>query len=91
MQQSSSTWEETELNQILIQMVRDKLGFKAPMPVQKVTIPLFIKNYDVAVESSTGSGKTLAFLLPIFQRLLDLTKSPNRIEALVLAPTRELA
>lgn len=72
-------------------MLKNNFGFKSPMPVQKVTIPLFIKNYDVAVESSTGSGKTLAFLMPIFQRLMDLNKNSNWIEALVLAPTRELA
>jgi len=36
------------------------------MPVQKAAIPLFIKNYDVAVEAQTGSGKTLAFLIPLF-------------------------
>jgi superfamily II DNA/RNA helicase len=40
------------------------------MPVQKGTLPLFMKNYDVAVEAQTGSGKTLAFLLPMFHALL---------------------
>lgn len=40
-------------------------GFKHPMPVQEIVIPLILKNYDVAVESCTGSGKTLSFLLPI--------------------------
>lgn len=63
------------------------------MPVQKVAIPLILKNHDVAVEAQTGSGKTFAFLLPIFHILLQkITKTkPSHVLAIVIAPTRELA
>lgn len=63
------------------------------MPVQKATIPLFIKNHDLAVEAQTGSGKTLAFLLPVLNILLKQAKTPNKnhVYALIIAPTRELA
>ncbi|MFX0003376.1 MAG: DEAD/DEAH box helicase [Promethearchaeota archaeon] len=57
-----------------------------PTPVQKKAIPLIIKGHHVMAQSKTGSGKTLAFILPIVEQL----KYFNN-EALILAPTRELA
>ena len=41
------------------------------MPVQRTTIPLILKNHDVAVSAQTGSGKTLAFLLPVIHSLMN--------------------
>lgn len=40
------------------------------MPVQQASIPLLLKNYDLAVEAQTGSGKTLSFLIPLLQKYL---------------------
>ncbi|MFX0039022.1 MAG: DEAD/DEAH box helicase [Promethearchaeota archaeon] len=57
-----------------------------PTPVQKKAIPLIIKGHHVMAQSKTGSGKTLAFILPIVEQLKHLNN-----EALILAPTRELA
>ncbi|XP_031193821.1 ATP-dependent RNA helicase DDX55 isoform X2 [Mastomys coucha] len=47
-----------------------ELGFLHMTPVQSATIPLFMKNKDVAAEAVTGSGKTLAFVIPILEILL---------------------
>ena len=57
-----------------------------PTPVQKKAIPLIIKGRHVMAQAKTGSGKTLAFVLPILEQLKFV-----RNEALILAPTRELA
>lgn len=56
------------------------------MPVQEKTIPVLLQGKDVIVRSKTGSGKTIAFLLPILQKL-----EQKGLQALILAPTRELA
>ncbi len=59
-----------------------------PTPIQKMAIPLIAKGIDVVAEAQTGTGKTLAFLLPLLQKI---DVGANRISALVIAPTRELA
>lgn len=57
-----------------------------PTKVQAAAIPLLLQGKDLIVRSKTGSGKTIAFLLPIIQQL-----KPEGLQALILAPTRELA
>lgn len=96
MNTTNSKWDllEPRLFTEVEEAVRDGLGFSTMMPVQKATIPLFIKNHDLAVEAQTGSGKTLAFLLPVFHILLkQIKRAPVKSEVygLVIAPTRELA
>ena len=60
----------------------------APTDIQKMAIPQLINNKDVIIHSPTASGKTLAYLLPLFEKI----KEPSReLEALILAPTHELA
>ncbi|GAA3770020.1 DEAD/DEAH box helicase [Microbacterium kribbense] len=67
--------------------IRD-LGYETPSAIQAATIPLLLSGRDVLGTAQTGTGKTAAFALPVLERL-DLTqKTP---QALVLAPTRELA
>jgi ATP-dependent RNA helicase DeaD len=58
------------------------------MPVQAKAIPYLLAGRDLMVQSQTGSGKTAAFLLPILDRI-DVKRA--NCQALVLAPTRELA
>ncbi len=65
-----------------------KNGFKEPTPVQEQVIPSAIRGKDVIGLSSTGSGKTHAFLIPIMEKI-DL--SDNTVQAVITAPTRELA
>uniref|UniRef100_A0A5F9D0D0 ATP-dependent RNA helicase n=1 Tax=Oryctolagus cuniculus TaxID=9986 RepID=A0A5F9D0D0_RABIT len=70
-----------------------ELGFPYMTPVQSATIPLFMRNKDVAAEAVTGSGKTLAFVIPILEILLRREEKLKKSEvgAIVITPTRELA
>ncbi|EHK02710.1 DEAD/DEAH box helicase domain-containing protein [Candidatus Haloredivivus sp. G17] len=61
-------------------------GIDTPTEVQQKAIPEVFEGKDLLVESETGSGKTLAFSLPVIEEI-----SGNKIEALILSPTRELA
>jgi ATP-dependent RNA helicase DeaD len=64
------------------------VGYEAPSPIQAATIPPLLAGRDVVGLAQTGTGKTAAFALPILSRL-DLDQ--REPQALVLAPTRELA
>ncbi|XP_076064585.1 putative ATP-dependent RNA helicase DDX47 [Oratosquilla oratoria] len=66
----------------------ERLGWKTPTHIQKEAIPLALKEKDVIGLAETGSGKTGAFGLPLLQALIS---HPQRLFALVLTPTRELA
>lgn len=66
----------------------EELGFEEPTPIQEQAIPLLLRDADVIAQAQTGTGKTAAYALPIIQRL---TIDDRRPQALVLAPTRELA
>jgi len=66
----------------------EKLGWKHPSKIQTEALPVAFQNRDIIGLAETGSGKTGAFALPILQALL---ASPQRLFALVLTPTRELA
>ncbi|GAA2752832.1 DEAD/DEAH box helicase [Amnibacterium kyonggiense] len=64
------------------------LGYETPSAIQAATIPSLLQGRDVVGRAQTGTGKTAAFALPILSRL-DLAQDTP--QALVLAPTRELA
>jgi ATP-dependent RNA helicase DeaD len=64
------------------------VGYEAPSPIQAATIPPLLEGRDVLGQAQTGTGKTAAFALPILSRLDAVAGKP---QALVLAPTRELA
>jgi ATP-dependent RNA helicase RhlB len=68
-------------------------NFIACTPVQEAVIPRVVRGEDVAAQAQTGTGKTAAFLISLFTRMVknpatDLGNSP---QALIIAPTRELA
>ena len=65
-----------------------KLGFTSPTPIQQAVIPLLLTGQDMIGQAQTGTGKTAAYGLPLLQRL---SRPPRGVQALVLAPTRELA
>jgi superfamily II DNA/RNA helicase len=65
----------------------NKIGFESPTKIQEETIPLIKQGHDVIGQSETGSGKTAAFGIPI----VDKVEKGKGIQALILAPTRELA
>ncbi|WP_353810267.1 DEAD/DEAH box helicase [Agromyces sp. SYSU T00194] len=66
----------------------DDVGYETPSAIQAATIPTLLSGRDVVGLAQTGTGKTAAFALPILARLDLDQKQP---QALVLAPTRELA
>ncbi len=75
------------LHPLLVRAI-DELGYQTPMPIQSAIIPLMIAGQDVIGQAQTGTGKTAAFALPI---LHSLEAGCGHPQALVLAPTRELA
>ena len=81
------SFEELNLAPQVSKVVAD-LGYETPSPIQAETIPPLLEGRDVTGLAQTGTGKNAAFALPILSRLDLSTKSP---QALVLAPTRELA
>lgn len=68
----------------------ERIGYEKPSPVQAGVIPLVLEEFDVIGQARTGTGKTAAFAIPILERL-DMSVSKPKPQALVLAPTRELA
>ncbi|TZF88075.1 DEAD/DEAH box helicase, partial [Cognatilysobacter lacus] len=64
------------------------VGYETPSPIQAATIPPLLAGRDVIGQAQTGTGKTAAFALPI---LAQIDPKKFKPQALVLAPTRELA
>ena len=63
-------------------------GFRTPTPIQEEAIPAMLKGKDVIGLSKTGTGKTHAYLIPLFERV---DSSKKEVQAVITAPTRELA
>ncbi|UVI30053.1 DEAD/DEAH box helicase [Paenibacillus spongiae] len=63
-------------------------GIHEATPIQEGAIPVILQGYDVVCQAQTGTGKTLAFLLPMLEKL---DPEKNRLQGLILTPTRELA
>jgi ATP-dependent RNA helicase DeaD len=83
----AQTFEELGVGEQVLRALRD-MGWESPTPVQRDSYPLVVAGRDVIVQSRTGTGKTGAFGIPLVDRLLAEGGSD---QALVLAPTRELA
>ncbi|RQD79986.1 MAG: DEAD/DEAH box helicase, partial [Methanocalculus sp. MSAO_Arc2] len=75
------------ISQDLIRAIAD-MGFEEATPIQTMAIPLILEGRDITGQAQTGTGKTAAFGLPIIDRI---DPHDNNVQALVLAPTRELA
>ncbi|MDQ3705398.1 MAG: DEAD/DEAH box helicase [Chloroflexota bacterium] len=84
---SDTTFADLQLSEGMLATVAD-FGYEAPTPIQEQTIRLLIEGRDVIAQAQTGTGKTAAFAIPIVECV-----DPERrvTQALVLAPTRELA
>jgi len=66
----------------------ERMGFEEATPIQAGTIPLAVEGHDIIGQAQTGTGKTVAFGVPLIEKVDP--KEPT-IQALVIAPTRELA
>src|SRR5690606_23380769 len=82
----AKTFEELGLSAQLTRALSEN-GFDAPFPIQEAAIPLVLEGKDVVGQAHTGTGKTAAFGLPILQKI----KADGPVQALILAPTRELS
>lgn len=83
------TFKDLQLNPLLLKAINDQ-NYIHPTAIQKKAIPLVLNQFDLLASAQTGTGKTAAFALPIIHHLLQ-ERSGNKIKALVVTPTRELA
>ena len=67
----------------------NRLGYTEATPIQEAALPPALQGQDLIATAQTGTGKTAVFVLPILQKLL--TGPRNRVRALIVTPTRELA
>ncbi|WP_133498810.1 DEAD/DEAH box helicase [Cognatilysobacter terrigena] len=84
---SALTFNDLALGAPLLRALAD-VGYETPSPIQAATIPPLLEGRDVIGQAQTGTGKTAAFALPVLARIDPAKIKP---QALVLAPTRELA
>ncbi|WP_244303397.1 DEAD/DEAH box helicase [Leucobacter coleopterorum] len=82
-----TTFDDLGLSAPILRAVKG-LGYETPSAIQEATIPTLLSGRDVVGLAQTGTGKTAAFALPILSRMEPGKGTP---QALVLAPTRELA
>lgn len=87
MQESVTEFRQLDLADTLLSAL-DTMGFVAPTPIQAASIPLLLTGTDALGKAQTGTGKTAAFSLPLLNKL-DLDQ--RKPQAIVMAPTRELA
>lgn len=101
------TFTSLGLSTTLASHLLNKMDLKAPTEIQKVAVTKLIKeDSDAFIQAETGSGKTLAYLLPIVQRIIELSETLKKqnvedgldavhrdsgLFAIILAPTRELS
>src|SRR3954453_5887430 len=71
-----------------VKQALDDMGYFAPTPVQTAVFKPVSEGKNLLVQSRTGTGKTTAFGLPLVNKLIPTHRQP---QALILAPTRELA
>jgi ATP-dependent RNA helicase DeaD len=86
-EEPTTTFASLGLSEELLKSVAD-VGYEVPSPIQEKVIPSMLNGDDVIAQAQTGSGKTAAFGLPIIE---NIDQKRREVQALVLAPTRELA
>ena len=67
------------------------MNFTEATPVQEQTIPVILNQRDVIACAQTGTGKTAAFILPLLHNLQAIPHAEDKVNAIIMAPTRELA
>lgn len=82
-----NSFEDFCLKRDLLKGIYEK-GWSTPSPVQESSIPMALSGRDILARAKNGTGKTGAYLVPILERI---DASVNKLQALILVPTRELA
>lgn len=83
-------FEELLTNDDLLDAVYD-MHFDGCTPIQQLAIPPAIEGKDIMAIAQTGTGKTAAYLLPVIERLINNNYPQDRVNCVIMAPTRELA
>jgi ATP-dependent RNA helicase DeaD len=83
----AATFESLGVSAPVLQALAE-IGYEAPTPIQEKTIPPMLAGRDLIGQAQTGTGKTAAFAIPILETI---DPALPEVQALVLAPTRELA
>ena len=84
---ASTTFADLRIHPAVLRAIGD-VGYETPTAIQAATIPALMAGSDVVGLAQTGTGKTAAFAIPILSKI---DTSSKATQALVLAPTRELA
>jgi len=87
------TFQDLKIIAPILKAIEEE-GYSIPTPIQEQAIPVLFQGHDILGSAQTGTGKTAAFAVPIIQALYENNRTHNnkrQIQALVLAPTRELA
>jgi len=69
----------------------DAMNFQETTPIQELTIPIILEGKDLIACAQTGTGKTAAYVLPLINELSKGNYPENAVNAVIMAPTRELA
>lgn len=83
-------FDELELEEAVLDGL-DAMNFQETTPVQELTIPVILEGKDIIACAQTGTGKTAAYVLPVINELSKGIHPANAINAIIMAPTRELA
>jgi len=97
MQTADQSFADFNVNPAIVEALADK-GIVNPFPIQAMTLPVALSGHDIIGQAKTGTGKTLGFGVPLLHRAVspgepgwDEYESQGKPQALVVAPTRELA
>lgn len=83
-------FDELDLEEAILDGL-DAMNFQETTPVQELTIPVILEGKDIIACAQTGTGKTAAYVLPLINQLSKGNHPDNAVNAVIMAPTRELA
>ncbi|WP_084101008.1 DEAD/DEAH box helicase [Demequina sp. NBRC 110051] len=96
-QTPDQTFADFDVNPAIVEALANH-GIVAPFPIQAMTLPVALAGHDIIGQAKTGTGKTLGFGVPLLHRTVspgeegfESLAEPGKPQALVVAPTRELA
>jgi ATP-dependent RNA helicase DeaD len=84
---SATTFADMSLSEPVARAL-DEMGYVTPTEIQAKSIPLLLEGHDLIGQAQTGTGKTAAFGIPLVEKI---DPDDGVVQAIVLAPTRELA
>ncbi|MFO7243438.1 MAG: DEAD/DEAH box helicase, partial [Actinomycetes bacterium] len=95
---SDQTFADFGVNPLIVEALADA-GITTPFPIQALTLPVAMAGHDIIGQAKTGTGKTLGFGVPALHRIVapgepgydELGDAAGKPQALIVAPTRELA